>query len=144
MRVTRKLARWLVQSWAGFLVPFYYAKVEWRHGTVCLFTSRFGVKRWEVYAFGSSLLWDEFCQLMRPLKYGTTEWYHRLQNLNEYGRVCRLLGRFKTWQEARNVDLRRHDVQCPVGKHCEDPQCHYLGSCDCSTEAMERTARVGQ
>lgn len=27
-----------------------------------------------------------------------------------------------------------HTATCPVGKHCEDPGCHYLGSCNCGFE----------
>lgn len=28
----------------------------------------------------------------------------------------------------------RHGPECPVGKHCEDPHCHYSGDCCCGLD----------
>lgn len=35
----------------------------------------------------------------------------------------------------------RHAKECPVGTHCEDPLCHYNGSCTCEAETLAQLAR---
>lgn len=102
MTVWRRLTRWLVHSWAGFLVPFYYVQEGYHHGVQVLLVWRWGRKTWEVYAWPNGMGTDSLRRHFAPLPFGSREYYHRLQLSAESGMV-RLIGRYDTWQEARDA-----------------------------------------
>lgn len=103
MTTIKRFKRWLARSWAGFLVPLYYAQEDFRMGTLYLYVSRWGAKSWEVYYFGPNTSSGDFDRMMKPHAFGTATWYERLQALCGDPTVCRRVGVCGSWQEARRA-----------------------------------------
>ncbi len=100
MTFWRSIQRYLVQSWAAFLVPFYYTQEAYHHGVQVLFVSRWGRSCWEVYSWGPNTGSDDLAFHFKPLPLGSPEYYHRLQLSADSGLVRRV-GRYPTWLQAK-------------------------------------------
>lgn len=102
MSIVRRFQRYLCQTWAGFLVPFYYAQEGFHHGVQVLVVWRWGKPTWEVYSWGPDMGSEDLRRHFKPLPFGSHEYYHRLGLSVESG-MAKLIGRYRTWAEARDA-----------------------------------------
>lgn len=104
MLLLRRFVRWIYRRCS----PMLWGQEDFHMGVLYLWVCRWGRPSWEVYYFGPNVGSDGLDRLLRPLKVGTPECYSRIQNIVAAD-VCRLVGRFDSWQAAKRADvLPRH------------------------------------
>lgn len=79
--------RWLHNTWARFLVPFYFAQEDFFGGLQTLIVWRFGRATLEVYDWGPETSANDLTDKLAPLPIGSRECYSRIQHCANAG-IC--------------------------------------------------------
>lgn len=88
------------------ILPLTFHQENFHGGYQYLAVWRFGRVRWEVYDWGANTGSGDLERHLRPLQMGTLGCYLRIQNCRQAG-LCRLVGIFPSWKEARSAAFKR-------------------------------------